>query len=412
MTIYRCLIFVSLLTSPLHPQAVQTDTAQMGLRGLVRMVQERRTVYEERNGVWVRQPVSLVRKVEFNEAGYKTEEQFYSGRGRRNTYAYDEAGRLVAREEYSAGRLVSSWEKSFDPDGSGTLQLRYNTDGSVSSKIVLRFDTAGEKLSEIHYDDKGIIVQRWERRQTATGAVISHSPRWGGYEITRFDSQGQITEMRKGSGDTLQKWTYDYDTRGRLTEARYSDGTAFSPDVYTFRYDSNDKLLEVSHSRMSGVLVVKRRYTYSGSTTAETVDWFDQEGRLDHTWIYSYDTAGNIVDKEYRHAQRPFSCQWAYRYDLADRITMVTFYDSQGRVFTMTETTYDGMGNKISERSSGRGFAMGFRVIYEYDAAGRLLETVRYDLDGRLQSRESSRYNETGDLTESARARGSRCTSS
>jgi YD repeat-containing protein len=130
------------------------------------------------------------------------------------------------------------------------------------------------------------------------------------------------------------------------------------------------------------------------------VDWYDREGTLDHTWIYGYDEAGNVLDKKYSHALRPFSCRWRYRYDNSDRIIEKIFYDSEDRVFTMTETAYDGRGNKVSERSSGRGVAEGFRVIYEYDEAGRLLETIRYDLEGRQQSRRSSRYN--GDLGETA----------
>lgn len=408
MKIFRFVLLVSLLTkvvvSPLHPQAEQTDAVKMGLRGHVKTLQVSRAVYEDRNGQWVRKTAALQSKVEFKETGYKTEEWFYGDYSRRNTYAYDDTGRMVAFEEYRSGRLVSSWEMSFGPDGSSFSQFNYKDDGSIGSKILRRFDTAGEKLSDIHYDDKGITVQRWERDRTTTGTVITYSPRWGGYESTRFDSRGRMTEMRKGRGDNLQKWTYTYDAADLLTEASYTDKTV-SPDVYTFRYDSAGNLVEVLHKQTSGVPVAKRRYTYSstGSPATETVDWFDREGTLDHTWFYSYDIAGNIVDKEYRHARRPFACRWAYRYDGSGLITRETFYDSDDRVFTMTEKTYDGRGNKISESSSGRGVAQGFRVIYEYDAAGRLLETVRYDLEGRLQSRESSRYNEKVDLTESAR---------
>ena len=82
---------------------------------------------------------------------------------------------------------------------------------------------------------------------------------------------------------------------------------------------------------------------------------------------------------------------------------MTTFYDSDGRVVTMTETNYDSRGNNISERISGRLVFPGSHVIYEYDTEGRLLEKIHYNPEGRQQSRESSRYNEEGDLIESAR---------
>ncbi len=397
------LLLLTALATQLHPQAGQTDVAQMGLRGRVRSVVERMAGYEERSGDWMHQIPVLTKRVDFNEAGYKTEERSYGGSGARSTYSYDRDGTLTAREDYGPGGLVSSWEMSCGPDGAVTSQIRYDSDGSISSKILRRFDASGEKLSEIHYDGKGLIIQRWERSLIDGGVLISHSPRWGGDETTRFDGRGRITEMRKGSGEAVRKWTYGYDAKGRLEQARYSDNQSASPETYTFLYDPKARLIEVDHSRNRGLPVSKRRYTYStADRLIETVDWFDLEGVLDHTWIYSYDSGGNVLLKEYRHRLEAFSFRWEYRYDGSGRTTMETSYDSRGRVFRMTETIYNGRGNKILERVSGRGVDRGFRVIYEYDAAGRLLEEIRFDLDGRQQSRESSSYNELGDLVESA----------
>jgi hypothetical protein len=398
------LLLATVLGPSGYPQPEQTDTARMGLRGPVRYLEVSRALYKDLDGKWIRQAAELQSRVEFNEAGYKTEERTYGSHGliRRNTYTYDTQGRLMAREEYGSGGLVLSWEKLSSPKGYSTTQIRYDNDGSVSNKVLQSFDSAGDMLSNIHYDDKGNTVQRWERSRIGTGSRISYHPRWGDYEITRFDSQGRMVEMRKGSGSSLQKWTYEYDTLDRVTEARYSDNNVLSPDIYTFHYNSTGALLEVFHSRSSGLPVVKRRYTYarSGSPSTETVQCYDPEGTLDFTWIYGYDAAGNVLDKEYRHALRLFSCRWTYRFDSSDRVIEEIFYDSEGRVFTTAETAYDGRGNKVSECSSGRGVAEGFRVIYEYDEAGRLLETIRYDLEGRQQSRQSSRYNT--DLVETA----------
>jgi YD repeat-containing protein len=405
---FRSAILAAILTAalafPLPVQSEQSDAEIMGLRGSVKMVEERRAGYSEVNGGRVQENPTRTQRIEFNPAGFKVEEWFYNGYTRRNTYSYDGSGRLVAREEYSSGRLTSSWEISFDSEGSTSRQLRYDKDGSISSRVVQRFTTAGKKLSELHYDDSNVIVQRWERTQTASGERVSYSPRWGEYETTYFDEQGRITEMRSGTGNNRRRWTYSYDEAGRLGEAHYSDAQQPSAELYTFQYDSAGMLLEVSHKRDSGTPVSRRRYTYSasGATETETVRWYDQEGNLDLTWIYRYDPAGNVEDKEHVHARRPFSCRWAYSYDHGNRLVSETFYDTHDRIFSLIETTYDERGNKIAERSSGRGMAQGSRTIYEYDSAGRLLETVRYDLEGNQLSRQSSRYNERGDLLEAA----------
>ena len=181
MRIYRViqlvLLLATVLGSSVYPQPEQTDTARMELRGPISSLEVSRAVYMDRDGEWVRQAAELQSRIEFNEAGYKTEEQFYGRNSRRNTYTYDAQGRLVARQEYSSGRLVLSLEKLFSPEGYSTSQIHYDNDGAVSNKVLQRFDSAGEMLSNIHYDDRGSTVQRWERRRTTTGSRISYYPR-------------------------------------------------------------------------------------------------------------------------------------------------------------------------------------------------------------------------------------------
>ncbi len=81
---------------------------------------------------------------------------------------------------------------------------------------------------------------------------------------------------------------------------------------------------------------------------------------------------------------------------------MEIFYDSEGRIFTQTETAYDSGSNKISERRSGRGIPQAYRMVYEYDASDRLIDTVRYNEEDNMQSQTSSVYNREGELVETA----------
>ena len=68
---------------------------------------------------------------------------------------------------------------------------------------------------------------------------------------------------------------------------------------------------------MIEISVNRRRYTYSaaGRLETETVEWFDSEGAPDRTLTIRYDPAGREVEKELKHAGRPYSCRWTYRYD-------------------------------------------------------------------------------------------------
>jgi YD repeat-containing protein len=402
------LMFSLTLNFPLAAQSVQSDVAQQGLRGPVRMLYERRANYGYRGGSWVQQELQRIRKVEFNEAGFKIVEYAYGDTTQRTTYAYDQAGVLAEKEEFSGSRRTSSWKRTAVAAGSKTEWVRFNNQGEVYNRQVWEFDTAGNKTFEISYDAKGNVTRRWQHRKSGEGSVTSLSVSWGQAERTDYDSQGRITAMRRGSGKSLQRWSYIYDAQGRLAQARYTDNNdKILFYLYTFSYDTAGKLVEMAHtqtSESSEVPVDRRRYSYSGTgiLLSETSDWYDSEGTLDRTWMFRYDPDGNVVEKKLTHAGRPFSCRWTYSYDVYGNLTEETFYDSYDRIARKNEMTWDKKGHKLSERSSGRLVDPGLKVLYEYDGEGRLLETVRFDLEDRQLSRESNRYNYRGDLLETA----------
>jgi len=399
--LFLCLV----LAMPLIAQPGQNDIVQLGLRGPVQTLLEKSAEYKQSSSGWIEQYPRAVRKSEFNEAGFKTAEYVYGYSTHRVTYTYDERGELAAKEEFAGGRMLSTWKRTHGPSGTSTELIRNNDDGSVVSRVLQEFDAAGNKTVDISYDAKGDVARSWQHRRSGDGAVTTLDVNRGETERTDYDAQGRITYMRRGTGSALQKWSYSYDTQGRVAEARYTDDDARSPEVHTFAYDTAGTLVEVLHAHSSGVPVNRRRYTYSarGFLEAETVAWFDSEGTLDRTWYYRYDAAGNVLEKELQHARRPYSCRRTYRYDDHGHLATEIFYDSHDRIVTLAETTWDGGGHKLSERSSGRMVDPGFQVRHEYDEAGRLLETVRFDLENHQLSRESLRYNERGHLEESAR---------
>ena len=387
----------------LQSEEQSPDAVKQGLRGPVRFVRVERAEYFDRGGQRLRRVPEGVSETRFNEAGNVTETHVHGTPGTRTTSVYDDAGRLVSRQQYRGSRLTAASGWTFSPEGLSHTEIWYADDGAVRRRIERRFDAAGKKLSEMEYNEKDRIVRRWQREPLGTGSWIRLIPAFGVEELTYFDSQGRMTAMRKGSGTSLQRWTYGYDDGGRLAEARYTDRNG--SDLYTFGHDGTGALSEVLRSSASGRPVYRRRYAYSaaGSQETETVTWFDSEGQPERTWVKRFDAAGNLLAKEYRHERQPFSCRWTYGYDAAGRLTLEAFHDSRGRVFSLTETAWDAQGNKLSERSSGRGVDPGLQVLNEYDTRGRLLETVRQDLEGRLLSRETRRYNEWGDPVETAR---------
>jgi hypothetical protein len=345
----------------------------------------------------------------FNERGYKTEERTYqSGSSRelrRITYTYDESAALIERSEYQSYLLVARWQKTFEDNGYTTTALRYNDERVLTSEIVQRYDAAGKLLSDIATGADGTVISRWELTKDENGSYVQYSPSWGSRELTRFDSQGRIAMKKKYRDDTWQLWEYQYSDSGNLLEGRYESHLQQPAEIYGLIYDSYNRLTEISHKLSNGDAVSRRRYSYSagGILAREVAEWFDREGAMEYTWTYQYDPKGNLLEKAYRHEQRPFSARWTYRYDTRDRVVEERFWDTTERPFTALYKLYDSKGAQISEERSGRGADQSYRKSYEYDAAGRMIESVQTTLEGEQISREAYRYNTEGDLVESAR---------
>jgi hypothetical protein len=402
-------LLIIILASPLHSDTHRTDVEKAGLEGRVRSLEEKKAIYAEQNGDWIRAAVLPVKSTEFNFAGNKKEERFYNNEGmlyRLITYEYDDRGQLVKQKTYDPRRLSQFWSKTTTGEGSTTVQRNYASDGSFTS-VVRHFDASGNKLVETGYDKTGEnATYRWEREETDTGSKITYAPNWGYKEVTTLNSKGQITEKTRSwaSNDTYQRWIYTYDSAGNLTEGWFSKNDMTSPEVYKSSYDAEANLIGVYHMGADGSPVSRRRYSYTAENLLkrETAEWYDKGGALETIWTYVYDVSGNLVEKRYWHSGRSFSFLWSYLYNSRNDMTEDALYDSGGRLFSVKRTTYNKTGQKLFEENTGKGVASGYRLMYEYDSEGRVLESIRYDLAGHQTSRQSYRYNFWRDLVESS----------
>jgi len=233
------------------------------------------------------------------------------------------------------------------------------------------------------------------------------SNEWRYDEETSFDLQGNIREKDRTRRDITERWTYSRDSSGLIEEGRYATTADQPGHYYALTHDRQGRLAAVTHRLDDGTVLSTRRYAYYPGGDAEdvrtaTAEWYDQDGALEYTWTYDYDSRGNRTEKTYVHAQEPFSCRWSYVYDSMDRLLEEQYRDTTGRVFSVTENAYDRKGNKVTEEQYGRGVAAGRRTVFEYDAESRLIDKSVYDLDGNRLSRETHSYDARGSLVETS----------
>ena len=190
-----------------------------------------------------------------------------------------------------------------------------------------------------------------------------------------YDDMSRLTKVSDAAEEEV---SYEYDSKGRESKIIYPDGK-----FVTYGYDEHDRL--------------------------ETVT--DREGRVTS---YTYDDAGRSKTTKY-----PNGITTTYTYDKSNRIVEIDNVSSSGSTVEKLSYGYDGAGNKIREeitkedkhylreytyyknntvKSMAESGDNNTEYIYQYDAAGNILEKVVKE--GEVSKEYNYIYNEANRMTE------------
>ena len=416
MKLHIVLLALTACTVAAAPPADTRSAAErLGLRGEVKEIDERGTRYVERAGGWFRDAPFRTIHATFDNSGRYVMHEWFNRSDTRQGIAehdYDQLGELteLSMKTYNA-RGVLSMDLASTFDGGRPLQSvnsSFDYSGKLRSKTVTRFDEHGDKVESTVNGPDGALTERWEKKSTVSGSAIEfrvyNGNTWTYGEDTVFDSDGRVVKSRKWwpRGDSYS-WVYDYDEAGRLQEARFTRGTGSSAR-WTYRYDGAGNVVLVRHLRPNGSVQVERSYTYSsdGSLATESARHMSEDGSRVGVYEYTFDSRGRTVTEVYRHGPQQFETRWLYEYDAAGRTVEQTRFDTTGRTFEASRSSYNETGAKVFESRSVKGFESGYRISNEYDVQGRLVSVTRSDLAGRVLERSTKTYTPHGDIERDA----------
>jgi RHS repeat-associated protein len=337
--------------------------------------------------------------------------------------AKDARGKVLSSEYDAKGNLT----KSVDTAGNATF-FTYDAAGNVLTQtqmfngvpVLTSFRYSGANLIEekdplghvtsYTYDGMGNRLTQTTTR-TAPGGVVEalvtrHKYDRNGRLIETTDADGTVTKtVYDAVGQRIethgkrpgQKIAYAYDVAGRLTKAAYPDGT-----VEESVFDAEGRRLS---SKDRGGRVTRYEYDKSGRLTKTTfpapdgqpapfaLNRYDDAGRLAETvdargksTFYEYDDAGRRTKARAPIGEGAFATS-EFTYD--PNGNQKTFIDANGQMFTyvyddmnrrtrtelpdgtFTETGYDTLGRRVSERDQA-----GRTTRFEYDQLGRLTKVV------------------------------------
>ncbi len=236
------------------------------------------------------------------------------GRNRATTFTYDGMSRLTS--ETVAGNTTTYTNdvagqriKMVDPEGRLTA---LTLDGANRTTKTIYTQTGQPSITvDEAYD--------WQDRRTSmtsAGVTSTYS----------YDARGNLT----GAGPASQRFAYDYSQPGQVVET-YPDGTAV-----TYEVDDAGALMRLDGSSASGDVQASYLRDADRRPTAIALSNGVLQSR-------SYDVAGHITAQSVQHL---------------------------GTVLAGETYTYDGDGNRLSQRTTAAGRSV--LNAYKYDTLGRI----------------------------------------
>jgi YD repeat-containing protein len=280
-----------------------------------------------------------------------------SGQGHTAQQGYDKLGNVVSMTSPN-GNVTTS---AFDP-----LNRVINTVAPDTGVTQLAFDARDNLLS--HTDPVAVITTFV---YNGFGEAIQEVSPDRGTSTYLYDVAGRMTQATDGRGQAV---VYSYDVLGRVT-SKVPQGRPASETV-TFTWDTGGIAGSYQVGRLGKIV--------DGSGTT----------------LFKYDHRGNVLARQ-QTVGTSTAAQLAYLYDLADRITQITYpsgrlvvygYDSKGRVnlvqtkATSAVTTWTTLasGNAYEPFGPVKGMTLGngLALVNDWGNDGRLASRRLYRVAG------------------------------
>ena len=313
--------------------------------------------------------------------------------GQSVSYAYDTMGRIIrVSGRASSGFSEADIHESYTYEKDRLTKIRHH-----GCDYTFAYDSFGNGTEVAIAGTKIISHSYGERNGLLTKSL------WGnGWEISySYDSMDRLTGVTAKKDDTSyplytqaynrqgliyryvdkqasgRSCTYGYDLTGRLCEAVFDDGTA-----YSYTYDANDCLVKEHHTIPGGSRNVIRAYDKDSRETSVTCGSakvekaFDELGRLS-----SIKRNGGKHVTEFTYGAAPDGGATGRVTSIKNGSETITYgYDARGCVTSETKGgktrryQYDAKGQLIREDDP----VQGKTFLYSYDTGGAMTEIRAY----------------------------------
>ena len=343
--------------------------------------------------------VTLTRTYTYNVAGDLIHSVDRDGRV--TTYEYDVFGRVVAQNWYAtesdrlANLSVNRLETSYDVVGRVTSVA--DTQGADANSYSYGYDTL-DRVTTTTFTTAGTTVtltdgyDRGDGLRTSNSATIGTTADYlNTYTYNDLGRQTSVHQTGQSGGNGVQDKlaVYNYDLDGRLTGIeRKQNGHGVALTVY--EYDATGRLKELEHTAGT-TLLNKYEYQYDGADRITKLT-----SHLDGVAVYGYDSRGQLTSAVHGNSPSGIAVpDFSTSYDASGNQTDTGYSTGdQNRLTTdgASNYEYDAEGN----RSRKTTIATGDYVTYTWDHANRLTQVSFFDSQNNLTQRVTYQYDVFG----------------
>jgi RHS repeat-associated protein len=256
------------------------------------------------------------------------------------TYTYDILNRAITEQEpfgvalsyvYDAADKLSVMHDSFGGTATYTFD---NADrlAAVQFSATVNGATSEQTRLDLGYDNRDALVGE------TRSAFVSGQLAQVGNSNFYYDYAGRLTtisDTKAGGTISLDNFHYGYDQANRVT----SEATAYTGATKTYTYDADSQVKSDGSSNFTYDANGNRTNNGFSTPPASSNELFS-----DGTWIYTYDNAGNLIQKaNYIDGVTT----WKYQYDNANRLTQAAEYTGGSAAVYKETYKYDVYGNRL-----------------------------------------------------------------
>ena len=293
-----------------------------------------------------------------------------SSAGATYAYTYDGLGNVSTTTEVLPGLSVPI-VLSYQCDAAGDCTEVSATIGGTADYVTdYTYDALGRVTSICQYGVRGgdaVAEKRIDLSYDALShyATITRYADLAGTEVVAtatytFDAAYQLEGLVYTQGTTtLASYGYTYDGDGNVTSMTTVDGTV------NYAYNAQDELTAAG-SDSYNYDANGNRTTSDGSTYTNGAD---NELLDDGAYTYTYDNEGNMLTRTNKSTGEATDYTWDYR----DRLSSVTFKDSEGTTTKTVTYHYDAFNRLVGETVAVPGQATQ-GTVYAYDGSQMALQ--------------------------------------